>query len=95
MSTKSFFSSLEEIFARFFSLILSVLFFAIYVIAAGNKVELNVVGILQTTLVFWLIYETISFILFTVFKFFASRAAGENTEPEIKLEKEDDNSINL
>jgi hypothetical protein len=95
MSPKSFFSSLEEIFARFFSLVLSLIFFVIYVIAAGNKVELNVVGILQTTLVFWLIYETISFILFTVFRFFASRSTGETSEPEIKLEENDDNTINL
>ena len=95
MTHKSFFSGLEEVFGRFFSLILSVLFFVIYVIAANNKVELNAIGILQVTLVFWLIYETISFVLFSVFRFFASREISKEDSPEIKLEKGDDQSINL
>ncbi len=64
-----FLAGLEEGFARIISLILTLIFFLIYVVAV-EEVVLNWLQALAWLGLFWLVYEVISLLLFSVFVFF-------------------------
>lgn len=71
MQTKnSFFAGLEEVFARLLGVVIAFVFFLIYIVAV-NQIVLDWVKSLIMLVIFWLTYETLSLILFSVFSFFA------------------------
>lgn len=75
MNSKSFIAGLEELVARVVSLVLSILFFTVYTYATG-VLSVNWQSMVTYLLLFWLLYEALSFILYTIFKFF-----GDGTTP--------------
>jgi hypothetical protein len=84
---KNFFAGLEEIFARLLGLALTLIFFLIYVIAVdelalGWQQALVVLGI------FWLVYETVSLVLFSVFRFFSNQKEEQTKETTPKNTQE-------
>jgi hypothetical protein len=70
MTEKSFLSGLEEVVARFAGLILTLLFFIIYA-TSRTTITLDWYGLSAHLIIFWLIYELISYILFIIFRFFS------------------------
>jgi hypothetical protein len=68
---KVFLSGMEEIFARLVGLIIDLIFFGIYALAR-NPVTYEWTNFLVTLLIFWLIYELLSVVLFQFFHFFSS-----------------------
>jgi len=93
--SKQFLSGLEETIARFASLILSVLFFSIYIVAV-EQVSLDWKSASLALAFFWFVYELIAFILFTVFKFFgdknSSNSGDSNSNKSDPIEISDNNS---
>jgi hypothetical protein len=77
----NFYAGLEEGIARILGLIITVIFFIIY-ITASEKIEIDWYTGTGMLVLFWLIYEAISLVLFIMFSFF-----GKN-----KLDKEKKNS---
>lgn len=71
----SFIAGLEELVARIISLILSILFFAVYSLAVGD-ITVNWTSIVSYMLIFWVVYEGLAYILYLIFKFF-----GGNNKP--------------
>ena len=74
MGNRSFISGLEELVARIVSLALSLVFFVVYVYAAEELV-INWQSVISFLLIFWLIYETLAYLLYIIFRFF-----GDNTK---------------
>lgn len=72
ISQKSFFAGQEEVFARIISLLLSSLFFVIFTVAK-ETVTLKWDNVLYSLGIFWIIYESLSLLLFQIFKFFAKK----------------------
>ncbi len=86
---KSFFAGLEEIFARLLGLVLTIIFFLIYIVAIQELIlDWRQALILLT--IFWLVYETVSLILFSVFRFFAKQKEGSD-----QVEVKDKNEPNI
>lgn len=85
---KEFISGLEEAVARMASLVTTLLISIAYTL--GNpfnqpkwqEIALFLVG-------FWFTYEVISYILFTLFKFFSTKKA-ESEKPTIEIEQDSD-----
>jgi uncharacterized membrane protein len=70
MKNRSFFSGLEEVFARLLGLFVTLIFFAVYV-SAKVDVKLDWYGMCGYLALFWVIYEILSFVLFRAFVFFS------------------------
>lgn len=81
MNTKIF-AGLEEIFARLFAALITIIIFVVIVVAR-EMVELDWFSVGGWLLLFWFIYELISIILFNLFVFFAKR----ELSPDIKEEE--------
>ncbi len=87
MSENKFLAGLEEGFARIIALVLTLIFFLIYT-AAVEQVTLNWLQALAWLGLFWFVYEVISFLLFSVFTFFARNKIAKqdsNTESNQKV----------
>jgi hypothetical protein len=65
----NFYAGLEEGIARILGLILTVIFFVIY-ITASEKIEIDWYSGTGMLVLFWLVYEAISLVLFIMFSFF-------------------------
>jgi hypothetical protein len=70
MKNRKFFAGLEEVFARFLALFVSLVFFAVYV-SAKSEVTLDWYSLVGYLSLFWLIYELLSYIFFRAFMFFS------------------------
>ena len=71
MSKSGFFSGLEEVLARFIAVFITLLFFVVYIIASGNYLEIDWIKFVLYAGIFWLMYELVALILFSMFSFFA------------------------
>jgi hypothetical protein len=65
----SFIAGLEELVARIVSLFFSVVFFVVFTYASG-EITITWQSLISYLLIFWLIYESLSYILYLIFKFF-------------------------
>lgn len=74
MSHKTFFAGLEEVFARFSALFLTLLFFVIYA-TSRTEIVMDWYRLAGHLLVFWVVYEALSFVFFEMFKFFSKAQA--------------------
>lgn len=77
-----FFAGQEEVFARICSMILSMLFFVIYVVASVSIV-VDYKSVTIFLLVFWVIYESLSLILFQLFNHFSNLKVQKNNSKKI------------
>ena len=85
---KSFYSGFEEVVSRLISLILSMVFFSIYITAKDAKVIiLDLPKMLVFLGIFWLTYEVVSAILFFVFCQFSKNKLEEMEESKLKPTK--------
>jgi hypothetical protein len=101
MNEKSFLSGLEEVIARFAGLVLTLIFFIIYA-TSRTTVTLDWYGLSAHLIIFWIIYEIVSYILFVIFQFFSKAneankqaAANQNTSSpldETKIDQLDETS---
>jgi hypothetical protein len=91
----NFFAGLEEAFARFFSAVFTILLFVVF--ALGNMpttTNLSTVEIIIYLGLFWLVYESISYLFFFLFNFFTRRGQGVSMENgESKLANPDSNQV--
>jgi hypothetical protein len=91
MNTKRFFTGLEEIFGRFVGLFFAIVLFAVYFSAKGvftaNWYELS-----GWLLLFWLVYEVLSYGFFKAFMFFSKDETSEQTiqTPTIETENSEE-----
>ncbi len=87
----NFLAGLEEAFARLLSAIFTTLLFVVF--ALGNP---PVVDNLTTTEIiiylglFWIVYESLSYLFFFLFVFFNRRGAGSNQEKDTLNTSESD-----
>ena len=65
--SKSFYTGFEEMVSRFVSLVLSLSFFSIYILAKSTDLLLDWNKLTIHLLVFWFVYEVLSYILFIIF----------------------------
>lgn len=98
---KNFLSGLEELMARIVSLVFSLLFFVVWISQKlpTSNTDQSWQKVFFILFSFWFAYETIAYVLFILFKFFATRQIN-STANENKLEKQDEinknnTSINL
>lgn len=80
MTEKSFLSGLEEVVARIAGLILTLVFFIIYA-TSRTTVTLDWYGLTAHLIIFWIIYEIVSYILFVIFRFFSKNQGKIDTNP--------------
>jgi Na+(H+)/acetate symporter ActP len=88
----SFISGLEELVARIVSLFFSVVFFAVYSYA-GGEITVNWQSLISYLLIFWLVYEGLSYVLYIIFKFFGDNTPKTPTGLTIPIEDEEDTSL--
>jgi hypothetical protein len=77
----NFLAGLEEAFARFLSAIFTTLLFVVF--ALGNPQSgssLTSTEIIIYLGLFWIVYESLSYLFFFMFNFFARRGQSQNTE---------------
>jgi len=84
----TFFAGLEEFIARLISVCVTIVFFVIYILAGGNQLTLAWTDALGFLALFWLVYESVAFILFLMFRFFSSSqsSAQQSAQPEQALD---------
>lgn len=71
MSNKSFFAGMEEVLARICSLVLTLVFFLIFILTRGElEVEWRTLSVIL--LIFWLVYEILSLMFFNAFRYFSN-----------------------
>jgi predicted membrane protein len=85
MINKAFFAGSEEVIARLVSLFISLLFFAIYMVAKVSVV-IDMYRLLTFLSIFWVVYEILAYILFMIFKFF-SKAEEKMVSAEPNLQQ--------
>lgn len=90
MKNNAFLAGQEEIFARIISLILSTLFYLIYTLAVA-QISLNYQSVIVFIFVFWVIYESLSLILFQIFTYFSNKNI-QPTSSETEISKSKPNS---
>ncbi len=91
---KSFFAGLEEVFARLLGLALTLVFFLIYIVAI-QELLLGWLETLALLSLFWFIYEIISLLLFSVFRFFAKQQSESKEQAQDKAEARIENDYQL
>lgn len=89
LKENSFFAGLEEIIARLLGAIITLAFFLIYIVAV-NQITLDWVQTFVLLTIFWLTYEVVSLILFSVFSFFAKAKNSSLNQGETQIENEYD-----
>ncbi len=77
MKNRRFFTGLEEVFARFLSLFVSLTLFSVYV-TAKSTITLDWYGLAGYLGLFWLIYELLGYVFFLAFVFFSKDDVSEN-----------------
>ncbi len=77
MPIKHFLDGLEETIARIVSLLLSLTFFALYF---GGKAPVftDWYGLIGVLALFWLVYESVSYLLYIVFNFFSAKSGKDD-----------------
>lgn len=68
---QSFFAGQEEVLARISSLVISTIFFLIFIIAR-EQINLNYQSAIIFISIFWVVYESLALILFQLFSHFAN-----------------------
>lgn len=72
---KNFFAGLEEVSSRLISLVITSAFFLVYISAKPNQEMLvNWTQLLIILSVFWLVYELLGYLFFTVFNYFGKQS---------------------
>ncbi len=86
MTRKKYFGGLEGIIAKLVSLIITVVFFAIYNLTS-DKLEASWFELTGILLLFWLIYEILGYVLFLFFVFFGNNRF-ERIDEEVEEDKD-------
>lgn len=75
---KDFFAGLEEVASRLLSLVFTIVFFLIYILARSNQeMTVNWYKMFVILGLFWLVYETLGYVLFSIFKYFGKQKPPE------------------
>ncbi|MEM1311859.1 MAG: hypothetical protein AAGF07_00135 [Patescibacteria group bacterium] len=86
--SKSFFAGMEEVFSRLISLVIAITFFLVYVFAKDSQeLRIDWSGTLFVLLIFWLVYEFLSYGLYVLFVYFTKQGRDKtitelNSNPE-------------
>lgn len=72
MQTKNFLDGLEETIARIVSLVITLTFFGLFY-GSKTPVSLDWYSLIGVLALFWLVYESVSYLLYVVFNFFSSK----------------------
>ena len=88
----SFLDGSQEGISRIVSMILSTSFFAIYTLASdsGNGLNITWVNTIISLVIFWVVYESLSFGLYLIFIYFSK----QNNQPNSDFKDTETSKIN-